>query len=300
MVSELLNLPASDSSVGGAGAVLRAENLSCGYGSHRVVDGASFSLREGEILCLLGPNGVGKSTLFKTMLGLLPSQGGRLLFQGEDTAGWSRRRFAQAMGYIPQSHAPSFPFRVREVVLMGRTPQLGVFSTVTRHDEEIAYAAMDDLGITSLAERDYTALSGGERQMVLICRALAQQPKALVMDEPTANLDFGNRARVLDRVRALAERGLSVIMTTHDPNQVFHVDGTVALMGPGGRFELGRAADIITVENLRDLYGVEVGLTSMTAPDGSTVTACVTLPPARAEREIAPAPAPETALEIAP
>ena len=257
---------------------LTAEGLCCGYGDIRVVEAASFSVKEGEVLCLLGPNGVGKSTLFKTMLGLLPPQGGRLLFQGEDTAHWSRRRFAQVIGYIPQSHTPSFPFRVREVVLMGRTPQLGVFSTVTRADEEIAYQVMEDLGVLALAERDYTALSGGERQMVLICRALAQQPRVLVMDEPTANLDFGNRVRVLERVRSLAARGLSVIMTTHDPNQAFHVDGTVALMGPGGRFELGRAGEVITAANLQELYGVSVGLTDVTSPDGVSVTACVPFP----------------------
>jgi iron complex transport system ATP-binding protein len=258
-----------------ASGLMRAEGLCCGYGSKRVVEDATFSVEAGEILCLLGPNGVGKSTLFKTMLGLLPAQGGRLVYQGEDTAGWSRRRFAQVIGYVPQSHAPSFPFTVREVVLMGRTPQLGTFSIVADHDVEIAYRVMDDLGIVALAERDYTTLSGGERQLVLICRALAQESKVLVMDEPTANLDFGNRVRVLERVRNLAARGLSVIMTTHDPNQAFQLDGPVALMGHGGRFELGRARDIITEANLRAFFGVRTGLTELVSPEGETVTACV-------------------------
>jgi iron complex transport system ATP-binding protein len=254
---------------------IRAEGLSCGYGKTRVVDSASFSVRQGEVLCLLGPNGVGKSTLFKTMLGLLPAQGGRLVYQGEDTAGWSRRRFAQVIGYVPQSHAPSFPFTVRDVVLMGRTPQLGVLSTVGQRDTEIAYRVMEDLGIISLAERDYTTLSGGERQLVLICRALAQESKVLVMDEPTANLDFGNRVRVLERVRSLAGRGLSVIMTTHDPNQAFQIDGTVALMGHGGRFELGLAREVITEANLQAFFGVRTGLTELVSPEGERVMACV-------------------------
>ena len=137
---------------------------------------------------------------------------------------------------------------------------------------------MDDLGIIGLAERDYTTLSGGERQLVLICRALAQQPQVLVMDEPTASLDFGNRVRVLERVRELAARGLSVLMTTHDPNQAFLVDGVVGLMGPGGRFDVGAAAEVITPENLRELYGVEVALAEVSAPGGRTTVACVPFP----------------------
>jgi iron complex transport system ATP-binding protein len=134
---------------------------------------------------------------------------------------------------------------------------------------------MEDLGILSLAERDYTTLSGGERQLVLICRALAQESKVLVMDEPTANLDFGNRVRVLERVRTLAGRGLSVIMTTHDPNQAFQIVGTVALMGHDGRFELGPAREVISEANLQAFFGVRTGLTELVSPEGETVTACV-------------------------
>lgn len=254
---------------------IEARGLCCGYGTTRVVDDVSFSVGKGEILCLLGPNGVGKTTLFKTMLGFIPPQGGRLLIQGEETSEWSRKRFARSVGYVPQNHTPTFPFSVHEVVLMGRTPLLGTFSTVTSADEEIVCRFMEQLGILPLAERDYTTLSGGERQKVLICRALVQEPAVLVMDEPTSNLDFGNRMLVLECIRSLAAAGLSVIMTTHDPNQVFQLNSTVALMGAGGAFERGPAETVITPANLEALYAIQVCVAKAFSPDGAELTACI-------------------------
>jgi iron complex transport system ATP-binding protein len=266
-------------------ATLRVDNLSCGYGARTVLHELSFTLETGETLCLLGPNGAGKTTLFKTMLGLLRPLGGRLLCDGEDTAGWGRRRFAQSIAYIPQDHAPAFPFSAFEVVLQGRTPRLGALSSLGRHDEEMAREVMASLGIAALAERDYTQLSGGECQMVLIARALTQEPAFLVMDEPTASLDFGNQARVLGRIRSLArgegrdgcgsesdnsaderDGGLGVIMTTHDPNQAFLLGGKVACMGRDGSFEMGEAATTITPALLRRLYGVEVEQAPLMVP----------------------------------
>ena len=260
---------------GGADLVLCAEGLSCGYGGVPAVRDVSFSVAAGQVLCLLGPNGAGKSTLLKTVLGLLPPLGGRLLFGGSDTARWARARRARAMGYVPQSHVGAFPFTVREVVLMGRTAQLGMFSAVRAADEEISERALDDAGVAPLAGRDYTTLSGGERQLVLIARALAQQAQVLVMDEPTASLDFGNRARVLDLVRALASAGRSVVMTTHDPDHAFLTGGDVGLLRPGGGFELGPAAHIITAQTLREVYGVRAAVVPVADPEGGGTVACV-------------------------
>ena len=270
-----------------AGLVLRAEGLSCGYGAVPAVRDVSFCVSAGRVLCLLGPNGAGKSTLLKTILGLLPPLGGRLLFGGADMARWPRVRRARAMGYVPQSHAPAFPFTVREVVLMGRTPQLGTFSAVRAADEEIAARALDDVGLTALARRDYTTLSGGERQLVLIARALAQQAQVLVMDEPTASLDFGNRARVLGLVRALAAAGRGVVMTTHDPDQAFLTGGDVGLLRPGGAFELGPAAEVITAASLCEVYGVRAAVMPVADPEGGAgAVACVPFDaPAGAGRE---------------
>jgi iron complex transport system ATP-binding protein len=271
------------------------ENYCCGYEGRPVVKGIDLTLSTGETLCLLGPNGAGKTTLFKTMLGLLAPLGGRMLCDGDDTSGWGRRRFAQTFAYIPQEHTPAFPFTAFEIVLMGRTPQLAGLSTISGRDEEAALEVMASLGIEGLSERDYTQLSGGERQMVLIARALAQAPAFLVMDEPTASLDFGNQARVLSLIRSLVAYdgdgwgesgagadgddggGVGVIMTTHDPNQAFLLGGKVACMGRDGSFVLGDAQEAITPELLRTLYGTEVAFTFATASDGTSIPLCAPL-----------------------
>jgi iron complex transport system ATP-binding protein len=259
------------------------ENYCCGYEGHPVVKGIDLTLSTGETLCLLGPNGAGKTTLFKTMLGLLAPLGGKMLLDGDDTSGWGRRRFAQAFAYIPQEHTPAFSFTAFEIVLMGRTPQLTGLSTISRCDEKAALEVMTSLGIEGLFERDYTQLSGGERQMVLIARALAQAPAFLVMDEPTASLDFGNQARVLSLIRSLAAcdgaggGGVGVIMTTHDPNQAFLLGGRVACMGRDGSFVLGDAQEVITPALLRILYGTEVAFATALTSDGTPIPLCTPL-----------------------
>ncbi|MDR1082768.1 MAG: ABC transporter ATP-binding protein [Coriobacteriales bacterium] len=261
-------------------ATLRVEDYCCGYGKRSVVAGIDFELSSGQTLCLLGPNGAGKTTLFKTMLGLLAPLGGRMAYDGEDTSGWGRRRFAQAFAYIPQDHSPAFPFSALEVVLMGRTPQMGTLQSPTKRDEDAAMQVMVSLGVEELATRDYTQLSGGERQMVLIARALAQEPAFLVMDEPTASLDFGNQARVLSLIRSLAATttaSLGIIMTTHDPNQAFLLGGRVACMGRDGSFVLGDAREIITPELLNSLYGTEVAFATATTSAGTAIPLCAPL-----------------------
>ncbi|MDR2106529.1 MAG: ABC transporter ATP-binding protein [Coriobacteriales bacterium] len=258
-------------------ATLHVDSLSCGYGARVVLREVSFTLSTGETLCLLGPNGAGKTTLFKTMLGLLRPLAGRMLVDGEDTAGWRRQRFAQAIAYIPQDHAPAFPFLAFEVVLMGRTPKLGALSSIGAQDEAVALGVMTSLGIEHLAGRDYTQLSGGERQMVLVARALAQEPSFLAMDEPTASLDLGNQARVLSRIRSLAREGLGIIMTTHDPNQAFLLGGKVACIGHDGSFTMGEVREVLTPGLLRTLYGVEVGFSTLITASARTIPVCAPL-----------------------
>jgi len=198
---------------------LAVEALSFGYGSRAVGEAVSFALAPGEVLCLLGPNGGGKSTLLKTVLGLLPALGGVVKIGGEDTAAWPPQRRARAFGYVPQSGAGQFSFTVAEIVLMGRTAHHSAFAAPSAADRAIADAALATLGIAALAERDWLRISGGERQLALIARALAQQPLLLVLDEPTANLDFGNQVRVLAELRRLAGQGLAVIFATTIPSK---------------------------------------------------------------------------------
>ena len=174
---------------------LEAKHLDFGYRGHRVGNDVSLSLEAGEVLCLLGPNGSGKTTLFKTLLVLLSPQGGRVLMDGADLQQKKRDEVARLVSYVPQAHAAFFPFTVREVVLMGRTAHLGVFSSPSRHDRDVAQAAIERMRLAQLADSVYTRISGGERQLALIARALAQEARVVVMDEPTANLDFGNQVR---------------------------------------------------------------------------------------------------------
>lgn len=244
---------------------LEARDLAVGYGRRMVAAGLSFTVAAGEVLCLLGPNGGGKTTLFRTLLGLLPPLDGTLLIDGVDPAGWSARRRAQAVGYVPQSGAGQFPFTVREMVLMGRTAHRGAFEAPRADDHRIVAATLDGLGIAALAERDWTRISGGERQLALIARALAQQPRILVLDEPTASLDFGNQIRVLDAVRSLAVRGLAVVMSTHHPEQAFACADRVAMLHGGRLARLGPPAAVVTAEALAEIYGVAVAVVPLGA-----------------------------------
>ena len=246
-------------------AVLEARGLSCGYGGRHVLEDVSFSLAAGQTLCLLGPNGVGKTTLFKTLLGFLKPLAGEVVIEGRPTADWTRKEFACEVAYIPQLHTPSFSYSVHDVVLMGRTPHLSGLSSPSGADEELATAAIERMGIGHLARRDYASLSGGERQMVLIARALAQQPRILVMDEPCASLDFGNQARLLEQILELAAQGIAVVMTTHDPNHAFLLDGDVLCLVRGGLAASGRAREVLTAERMSALYGVRVDVTASDA-----------------------------------
>jgi iron complex transport system ATP-binding protein len=239
-------------------ARLALEDLAVGYRGRRVCGGVTLDVAAGEVLCLLGPNGGGKTTLFKTVLGLLPPLAGTVAVDGAPTAGWSARRRARAFGYVPQSGSAQFGFTIAEMVLMGRTAHRGPFAAPARQDRRIADDALETLGIAHLAARDWLRVSGGERQLALIARALAQQPAILVLDEPTASLDFGNQLRVLDQVRRLAGHGLAVVLSTHHPEQAFACADRVAMLHDGGLLTLGAPADVITPATMRTVYGVEI------------------------------------------
>lgn len=257
--------------------LLELQGLSCGYGTRTVLADIGFSLSAGEILYLLGPNGVGKTTLFKTILRQLPAIAGQIRICGEDVGSWHTARFAAMVGYVPQAHTPPFPFRVFEVAAMGRAAHFSAFGGPSRRDYELAEASLQTLGIVHLRDRPYTDISGGERQLVLVARALAQQPRLMVMDEPTSNLDFGNQVAVLDEIQALVEsQDIAVIITSHDPNHALRYGSKVAAIKRGGAIAVGKPEIVITEDYLLATYGVATSIVEV-ACNARRIRACVAI-----------------------
>jgi len=237
---------------------MQARALGYGYPGRAVGRGLDLSVSAGEVLCVLGPNGGGKTTLFRTLLGLLPPQSGAVLLEDQAIESMPRGEVARRVGYVPQGHAAQFAFSVREAVLMGRTAHISLFAAPGAADRDAADRAIAMLGIGSLADRVVNELSGGERQLAMIARALAQGARALVLDEPTASLDFGNQVRVLRQIARLAAEGYAVVFSTHDPGQAFLAATRVLLLAQGGALREGTPDEVITAENLRAVYGVDV------------------------------------------
>jgi len=244
---------------------LEAQALAIGYRDRLVGSELDVALAEGEVLALLGPNGGGKTTLLKTLLGLLPPLAGVVRFAGRSLATTSVRERARLLAYVPQSHVATFAFPVETIVLMGRTPHGSLFGRPTRRDRTVAAAALERFGIAHLSTRPYTMISGGERQLVLLARALAQEPRVIVLDEPTASLDFGNQGKVMREIRALAAAGHGVLFTTHDPNQALRLADRAFLLRAGARVTEGPVQTVLTRENLEALYGAPVNILKDTA-----------------------------------
>jgi iron complex transport system ATP-binding protein len=237
---------------------LAGRNLTIGYSDRVVGRGLDIALPRGEVLALLGPNGSGKTTLLKTLLGILAPLGGEVAIGGRTLASMPIRERAHAIAYVPQVHTPGFGFTVETVVLMGRTAHGNLFSRPSAKDRVVAAQALDQFGIAQLAQRPYTMISGGERQLVLLARALAQEPQFIVLDEPTASLDFGNQGKVMREIRALAGAGHGVLFTTHDPNHALRAADRAFLLRDGERIAEGKVADVLTKAQLETLYRASV------------------------------------------
>ena len=236
---------------------ISAENLSFSYGERSVLQDVSFSLSAGEVMAVLGPNGVGKSTLFRCLLGNLHGYRGTILVDGKDLKALSPRERARKIAYIPQHHRPTFGYTVLDTALMGTSRHISLFLSPGKEQEQIAWAALERVGAAHLGQRDFSRLSGGEQQLVLLGRALAQQADILIMDEPAASLDYGNRLRLLQLMEELAREGYTVLFSTHDPQQALqHAHQVLALSG-GRVAACGAAKEVITTDLIRQLYRVE-------------------------------------------
>ncbi|MDZ7840733.1 MAG: ABC transporter ATP-binding protein [Gammaproteobacteria bacterium] len=250
---------------------LRARGLQIGYGRTRVASGIDLAVRPGEVTCLLGPNGSGKTTLFKTLIGVIPPLSGEVSIDDRSLAGLSVREIAERIAYVPQQHAPTFPFRVFDVVMMGRQVHKGLFSAPGAPDHARTREVLEQLGILALADSDYSRISGGQRQMVMIARALVQDTRILVLDEPTASLDYGNQARIIGEISRLSRAGYGVVLSTHNPDHAFAVADNVALMHDGGVLAAGRPEEVLVAERLSAVYGVSMSVRRL---DGQ-LTVCV-------------------------
>jgi iron complex transport system ATP-binding protein len=241
--------------------ILSAHALGFGYPARDVGTGLDLALAAGEVLAVLGPNGSGKTTLFRTLLGLLAARGGGIAIDGRSLGTFSRAELARAVAYVPQASSSYFDFSVLEMVTMGRTAHLGAFAQPGERDRALASRALERLGIAALADRSIAEVSGGERQLALIARALVTEARAIVLDEPTANLDFANQARVLSEIGHLRNDGIAVLLCTHAPDHAFQVADRVLLLRGGKVLAQGPTAAVLTGENLSALYGITVRVT---------------------------------------
>jgi len=246
---------------------IRAATFS--YGQREVLKGVDLDIDRGEVLSILGPNGCGKTTLLRCIGGALAVSGGSVRLRDVDVGSLSAADRARTIGFLFQDHTPTFPFAVRDIVIMGRSPHLGVFASPGRVDFVMADDALDRVGMAHVRNRPYTQLSGGERQLVLLARTLVQKPDVILLDEPTAHLDFRNQVLTLQIVRSLAADGMTMVMTTHDPNHALWFRGRAALMKEGRFVAVGPASDVVTDTNLSTTYDTDVRVFVVPRHDGT-------------------------------
>lgn len=245
-------------------------------GGPPLLDGVSFGLGSGQVLCLLGPNGSGKTTLLRCVLGLETPADGEIHLDGHRLVDLGPPQRARRMAYVPQASGATFPFTAADVVLMGRSAQLRFLAGPDAGDRAVARGALERLRIGHLAQRLFHELSGGERQLVLVARALAQQAPLLVMDEPCTGLDLGHQVQVLQALRSLVAEGHALLLSTHSPDHAFALQAQVGLLASGHWQGPAPADRLLDAATLSRLYGTAV--TRMTVPEGPAAGQCVVVP----------------------
>ena len=235
----------------------------------------NFSVEDGDVCCILGPNGCGKTTLVNTILGTTKLLAGSITLDGSDVTQWSAAELSDKVAFVAQKHNQPFPYQVKDVVMLGRLSKTESMSgKPTTRDYNIVENALDEMGIRHLRDVPYSDISGGELQLVMFARAIAQEPQLLIMDEPTAALDYGNAVRVIQKVRELADAGYGILMITHNPDHAFMTRANVALFMRNRNMRFGSAYDIITRENISDAYGINVKLVEFTHDNQEIMRMC--------------------------
>ena len=255
--------------------LLEVDQVWGGYHGVDVVKGVSCSAGPGDVLCLVGPNGCGKTTLFRLLLGILPISGGCIRLEGKDLRTYSPQELAREIAYIPQYHTPIYAYSVLDVVTMGRAARFSPFEAPKAADREAAFAALEKLNAAHLANQKYTSLSGGQRQLILIARAICQAAKIFVLDEPAANLDYANHQLLMEVVVELAKKGYCVVMSTHSPEHPASIGTKVLLMGQGRAAAFGSPETVITPANLQRVYGIEIDVATISDRYGKKRTICL-------------------------
>ena len=240
---------------------LLIDDITFAYSPERtILDHLTLRYDSPDVLCILGANGMGKSTLLQCIIGAFKIQAGSITVDGLPVAAYKPRDFAQKVAYIPQTHNPSFAYKVIDIVTMGRTSRIGYLANPGAEDVAFAHEQLAYLGVDHLSEKPYTNISGGERQLVMIAAALAQEPELMILDEPTAHLDFGNQYRFIELVQKLKEKNIGVLMTTHFPDHALALESTTAVLAGGRIIAEGPASEVITDASMRELYGIRVNV----------------------------------------
>lgn len=240
--------------------LISVQNLTIGYHRKMICQNIDFSIKQGSVLCILGANGEGKSTLLKTLLGLLPPLSGKIFLNSCEISSLNLQERAKVLSYVPQNMQIGFAFSVLQMVTMGKAGQMSIFAHPNQRDEQQARTILDQLNILHLAKQDYASLSGGQRQLVLIARALMQNAQAIILDEPTASLDFYNQSHVIQLLGALKHQGRTIIFTTHHPDQAFDIADDVLMIKDNNMLCCGKTHDVMNETMLTNLYKAPIGI----------------------------------------
>lgn len=252
--------------------MIQVHDLSLSYGDNAVLSGLNFTAETGDLLAILGANGIGKTSLLKAMLHIHTTYQGAITIDGQVVATMTPKQRAQKMAYVPQATGSHFTFSVIEVVVMGCISRLSLGASPTTHDRDLAFDALATLGISHLADKTLHQISGGERQLVYIARALVQNAKIFILDEPTASLDMANQLRVLTAIQNLSSRGYTVIYTTHNPEHAYRYSHHILLLGQHNAAIFGTPKDLITTQTMTQLYGIHTEVCSL---HSDTVRICI-------------------------